>query len=316
MTDTPRPPIVAYGPLYPYLTQGLERRFTVHPVAADADLTALPPAVRDARALVSFGSVGASAAIMDALPRLELIALFSVGYDQVDIDHARKQGIHVTNTPDVLTDDVADLAVGLLYATIRNIAANDRMVRSGAWARGEKPALSGRVTGRRIGIVGLGRIGRAIAKRLDPVAGEILYHNRRAATDTPYRYVADPIDLARQSDILIVATSGGPEAANLVDAAMLDALGPDGVIVNISRGSVIDEDALVAALADGRIAGAGLDVFAAEPHVPPALLAMDQVVLQPHQGSATIHTRAAMADLVLANLDAYFAGKVLVTPVV
>lgn len=316
MTDTPRPPIVAYGPLYPYLTQGLERRFTVHPVAADADLTALPPAVRDARALVSFGSVGASAAIMDALPRLELIALFSVGYDQVDIDHARQRGIRVTNTPDVLTDDVADLAVGLLYATIRNIAANDRMVRSGAWARGEKPALSGRVTGRRIGIVGLGRIGRAIAKRLDPVAGEILYHNRRAATDTPYRYVADPIDLARQSDILIVATSGGPEAASLVDAAMLDALGPDGVIVNISRGSVIDEDALVAALADGRIAGAGLDVFAAEPHVPPALLAMDQVVLQPHQGSATIHTRAAMADLVLANLDAYFAGKVLVTPVV
>ncbi|EXS71078.1 2-hydroxyacid dehydrogenase [Sphingobium sp. Ant17] len=316
MTDTPRPPIVAYGPLYPYLTQGLERRFTVHPVAADADLTALPPAVRDARALVSFGSVGASAAIMDALPRLELIALFSVGYDQVDIDHVRQRGIRVTNTPDVLTDDVADLAVGLLYATIRNIAANDRMVRSGAWARGEKPALSGRVTGRRIGIVGLGRIGRAIAKRLDPVAGEILYHNRRAATDTPYRYVADPIDLARQSDILIVATSGGPEAANLVDAAMLDALGPDGVIVNISRGSVIDEDALVAALADGRIAGAGLDVFAAEPHVPPALLAMDQVVLQPHQGSATIHTRAAMADLVLANLDAYFAGKVLVTPVV
>lgn len=316
MTDTPRPPIVAYGPLYPYLTQGLERRFTVHPVAADVDLTALPPAVRDARALVSFGSVGASAAIMDALPRLELIALFSVGYDQVDIDHARQRGIRVTNTPDVLTDDVADLAVGLLYATIRNIAANDRMVRSGAWARGEKPALSGRVTGRRIGIVGLGRIGRAIAKRLDPVAGEILYHNRRAATDTPYRYVADPIDLARQSDILIVATSGGPEAANLVDAAMLDALGPDGVIVNISRGSVIDEDALVAALADGRIAGAGLDVFAAEPHVPPALLAMDQVVLQPHQGSATIHTRAAMADLVLANLDAHFAGKVLVTPVV
>lgn len=316
MTDTPRPPIVAYGPLYPYLTQGLERRFTVHPVAADADLTALPPAVRDARALVSFGSVGASAAIMDALPRLELIALFSVGYDQVDIDHARQRGIRVTNTPDVLTDDVADLAVGLLYATIRNIAANDRMVRSGAWARGEKPALSGRVTGRRIGIVGLGRIGRAIAKRLDPVAGEILYHNRRAANDTPYRYVADPIDLARQSDILIVATSGGPEAANLVDAAMLDALGPDGVIVNISRGSVIDEDALVAALADGRIAGAGLDVFAAEPHVPPALLAMDQVVLQPHQGSATIHTRAAMADLVLANLDAHFAGEALVTPVV
>jgi lactate dehydrogenase-like 2-hydroxyacid dehydrogenase len=316
MTNTSRPVIVAYGPLYPYLTQGLEQRFTVHAVPADADPATLPPAVREARALVSFGAVGASAAIMDALPKLEMIGLFSVGYDKVDIDHARTRGIRVSNTPDVLTDDVADLAVGLLYATIRNIAANDALVRSGAWARGEKPALSGRVTGRRIGILGLGRIGRAIAKRLEPVAGEILYHNRRAATDTGYRYVADPIDFARQSDVLIVATSGGPEAAHLVDAAILDALGTDGVLINISRGSVIDEDALVAALAEPRIAGAGLDVFAHEPHAPAALFAMDHVVLQPHQGSATVQTRAAMADLVLANLDAHFAGQALVTPVV
>lgn len=316
MTDTPLPPIVAYGPLYPYLTQELERRFTVHPVAADADLSALPPSVLEARALVSFGSVGASAAIMDALPNLEMIGLFSVGYDKVDVEHARAKGIRVSNTPDVLTDDVADLAVGLLYATVRNIAANDRMVRSGAWAQGEKPALCGRVTGSRIGILGLGRIGRAIAMRLEPVAGEILYHNRREAAGTPYRYVADPLDFARQSDVIIVATSGGPEAAKLVDAAMIDALGPDGVIVNISRGGVIDEDAMIAALADKRIAGAGLDVFAHEPHVPEALFAMDHVVLQPHQGSATIHTRKAMADLVVANLDAHFAGQELPTPVV
>lgn len=272
--------------------------------------------MRAARALVSFGSVGASAAVMDALPGLEMIGLFSVGYDKVDVDHARKKGIRVTNTPDVLTDDVADLAVGLLYATIRNIAANDALVRAGRWARGEMPALSGRVTGRRIGILGLGRIGRAIAARLEPVAGEILYHNRRPAADTAYRYVADPVDFARQSDAIIVATSGGPEAAKLVDAAMLDALGADGVIVNISRGSVIDEDALVAALVDQRIAGAGLDVFAHEPHVPNALFALDHVVLQPHQGSATRHSRKAMADLVLANLDAFFAGKPLLTPVV
>lgn len=316
MTQTHRPPIVAYGPLYPYLTQGLEQRFTVHAVAEDADPATLPDAARTARALVSFGSVGASAAIMDALPHLEMIGLFSVGYDKVDVDHARAKGIRVTNTPDVLTDDVADLAVGLLYATVRNIAANDRLVRSGGWERGEKPALSGRVTGRRIGILGLGRIGRAIAHRLEPVAGEIVYHNRREATDTACRYIADPLDFARQSDVIIVATSGGPEAAKLVDAAMLDALGPNGVIVNISRGSVIDEDALVAALAEKRIAGAGLDVFAAEPHVPPALLTMDHVVLQPHQGSATVETRAAMADLVLANLDAHFAGRPLITPVV
>nr|WP_256213411.1 2-hydroxyacid dehydrogenase [Sphingobium sp. YR768] len=316
MTENPLPPIVAYGPLNPYLTQELERRFTVHAVAADADLSALPADVRAARALVSFGSVGASAAIMDALPKLEMIGLFSVGYDKVDVDHARAKGISVTNTPDVLTDDVADLAVGLLYATVRNIAANDRMVRAGEWARGVKPALSGRVTGSRIGILGLGRIGRAIAKRLEPVAGEILYHNRREAADAPYRYVADPITFARQSDAIIVATSGGPEAAKLVDAAMLDALGPDGVIVNISRGRVIDEEALVAALADRRIAGAGLDVFVNEPHVPEALFAMEHVVLQPHQGSATIHSRKAMADLVLANLDAHFAGEPLLTPVV
>ena len=316
MTASPRPPIVAYGPLYPYLTEALHRRFTVHAVAADADPATLSPLVREARALVSFGSVGASAAIMDALPRLEMIGLFSVGYDKVDVDHARAKGIRLTNTPNVLTDDVADLAVGLLYATVRNIAANDQLVRKGDWARGIRPALSGRVTGQRIGILGLGRIGRAIAHRLEPVAGEILYHNRREAADAPYRYVADPIAFARQSDVIIVATSGGPEAAKLVDAAMLDALGPDGVIVNISRGSVIDEDALVAALADKRIAGAGLDVFAHEPHVPDALFAMDHVVLQPHQGSATIPTRKAMADLVLANLDAWFAGKPLLTPVV
>ena len=316
MTDTQRPGIVAYGPLYPYLMQQLEARFTVHAVAADADLDALPAKVRDARALVSFGSVGAPAAIMDALPALDIVALFSVGYDKVDVDHARAKGIRVTNTPDVLTDDVADLAVGLLYATVRNIPANDRLVRAGDWARGKKPPLSARVAGSRIGILGLGRIGRAIAWRLERQAGEILYHNRSEAKDAPYRYVADAIDFARQSDMLIVATSGGPEAAGLVDAAMLDALGPQGVIVNISRGSVIDEDALVAALAHGRIAGAGLDVFAHEPHVPPALLAMDQVVLQPHQGSATVHTRGAMADLVIANLDAWFAGEALPTPVV
>ena len=316
MTHHPAIPIVTYGPLYPYLDDALARRFAVHALAADADPAALPPKAQEARALVSFGSVGASAAIMDALPKLEMIGLFSVGYDKVDVDHARARGIRVTNTPDVLTDDVADLAVGLLYATVRNIAANDRMVRAGDWARGVKPALSGRVTGQKIGILGLGRIGQAIARRLEPVAGEILYHNRRPVADSNYRHVADPLDFARQSDAIIVATSGGPEARGLVDAAMLDALGPEGVIVNISRGSVIEEDALVTALADRRIAGAGLDVFANEPHVPEALFAMDHVVLQPHQGSATVETRKAMADLVLANLDAWAAGEPLLTPVV
>ncbi|ANI77792.1 MULTISPECIES: 2-hydroxyacid dehydrogenase [Sphingobium] len=309
-------PVIAYGPLSSYLEAQLQARFTVHQVPVDADPASLPEEVREARALIPFGAVGASAAIMDALPKLEIIGLFSVGYDKVDIEHARAKGIRVSNTPDVLTDDVADLAVGLLYATVRNIAANDRMVRSGAWARGERPQLSGSVTGRRIGILGLGRIGRAIARRLEPVAGEIAYHSRRAVMDAPYRYVPDAMTLARECDAVIVATSGGPEARGLVDAAMLDALGPQGVLVNISRGSVIDEDALVAALTERRIGGAGLDVFVNEPHVPEALFAMDHVVLQPHQGSATENTRKAMADLVLANLDAWVAGEPLVTPVI
>lgn len=311
-----RIPIVAYGPLSPYLEEQLKARFQMHQVPVKADPTALDDAVRGARALVSFGSVGAPAAIMDALPRLELISLFSVGYDKVDIPHARKKGIKVSNTPDVLTDDVADLAVGLLHAAVRNIAANDRMVRSGKWALGGTVALSGSVTGRRIGILGLGRIGRAIARRLEPVASEIIYHNRMPAAGTPYRYVQDRIAFARESEVIIVATSGGPEARGLVDAAMLDALGPQGMLINISRGSVVDEDALVAALAEGRIGGAGLDVFVNEPQVPEALFTMDNVVLQPHQGSATINTRKAMADLVLANLDAWAAGKALVTPVI
>lgn len=311
-----RIPIVIYGPVSSYLEEQLKARFIVHQVAADADPDALPEAVQEAQALVSFGAVGASAAIMDALPRLEMIGLFSVGYDKVDVAHAKAKGIKVSNTPDVLTDDVADLAVGLLYATVRNIAANDRMVRSGSWARGGTAPLSGSVTGRRIGILGLGRIGRAIARRLEPVASEIIYHNRNPVPGAPYRYVEDRIAFARESEVMIVATSGGPEACKLVDAAMLDALGPQGVLINISRGSVIDEDALVAALTEGRIGAAGLDVFAQEPHVPEALFAMDNVVLQPHQGSATVNTRKAMADLVLANLDAWAAGKPLVTPVV
>jgi lactate dehydrogenase-like 2-hydroxyacid dehydrogenase len=311
-----RTSIIAYGPLSPYLEEQLKARFIVHAVSADADLAALPDVVREARALVAFGSVGASATIMDALPKLEMIGLFSVGYDKVDIEHARARGIQMSNTPDVLTDDVADLAVGLLYATLRNIAANDRMVRSGSWARGGRVALSGSVTGRRIGILGLGRIGRAIATRLEPVAGEIIYHSRRPVADAPYRYVPNKMDLARECDAMIVATSGGLEARGLVNAPMLDALGPQGVLINISRGSVIDEDALVTALAERRIGGAGLDVFVNEPQVPAALLAMDHVVLQPHQGSATESTRKAMADLVLANLDAWAAGEPLVTPVV
>ncbi|WP_336961940.1 2-hydroxyacid dehydrogenase [Sphingobium aquiterrae] len=316
MPSTDRIPVLALGPLHPRLAEGLEARFAVHAAPADIAPDALTPAMRMARAIVTSGGVGASAAIMDALPALEIVGLFAVGYDKVDIAHAREKGIRVSNTPDVLTDDVADLAVGLVYATVRNIAANDRYVRAGRWDGGAVPPFCGRVTGARIGILGLGRIGRAVADRLAPAAGEILYHNRRPAADTPWRHVPDILDFARACDVMIVATSGGPEARHLVDAAVIDALGPQGTLINISRGSVVDEEALVAALVEGRLGGAGLDVFAHEPHVPHALRALDNVVLQPHQASATRATRAAMADLVLANLDAHFAGQPLPTPVV
>jgi lactate dehydrogenase-like 2-hydroxyacid dehydrogenase len=317
-TDSDLIPVIALGPLHPRLNEGLDARFAVHVAPAGITSNELTPAMRSARAIVTSGGVGASAAIMDALPALEIVGLFAVGYDKVDITHARAKGIRVSNTPDVLTDDVADLAVGLTYATVRNIAANDRYVRAGKWDDGKVPAFCGRVTGARIGILGLGRIGRAIADRLAPAAGEILYHNRKPAADAPpqFTYVPDIIAFARACDVMIVATSGGPEARHLVDAAVIEALGPEGTLINISRGSVIDEDALVGALVEGRLGGAGLDVFAHEPHVPHALRTLDTVVLQPHQASATRATRAAMADLVLANLDAHFAGRPLPTPVV
>ncbi|PZU56596.1 MAG: hydroxyacid dehydrogenase [Sphingobium sp.] len=313
MSDAARPTVVALGTLHPRLASGIADRF--HVLHAENDPATITPEMRAARAIVTHGGVGASAAVMDALPALEMIGLMAVGYDAVDVAHAREKGIGVSNTPDVLTDDVADLAVGLIYAVIRRIAVNDRFVREGRWAAGGTVPFCGRVTGSRIGILGLGRIGQAIAGRLAPVAGEILYHSRRARPESPFTFVPDIIAFAHACDIMVVATSGGPEAHGLVDTGVIEALGPNGTLINISRGGVIDESALVAALVDGRLGGAGLDVFAHEPHVPEALLGLDNVVLQPHQGSATVNTRNAMADLVLANLDAHFAGQPLPTPV-
>lgn len=308
--------IVALGPLHPHLAEGFAARFTVHALPASATAADVTADMRDARAIVTSGWVGASAEIMDSLPALEIVGLFSVGYDKVAMDHARARGIRVSNTPDVLTDDVADMAVALMYATLRNIAANDSFVRGGRWTPGAWPPLTHRVTGKRMGILGYGRIGRAIADRIRPTAGAIAYHNRKPAAGADATYIASAVELAAASDVLFVATVGGADTQHLVDRAVIDALGPDGVLINISRGSVVDQDALIAALAEGRLRGAGLDVFADEPHVPDILKAMDQVVLQPHMASATVETRTAMADLVLANLDAHFAGQPLPTPVV
>lgn len=276
------------------------------------DLRAAPaPGIR---AVVTGGAEGIDAATIDALPDLGLIAVCAVGYDKTDVAYAKARGVAVTNTPDVLTDDTADMAIALMFAVFRRVPLYDRYVRAGDWAAKGAPPLAHKLTGKRVGILGLGRIGSAIARRCEPFAGEIAYHNRRPVAGVPYRYAADARVLAASVDILVIAAAGGADSAGLVDAAVLDALGPEGVLINIARGSVVDEAALVAALAEGRLGGAGLDVFAHEPHVPEALLAMENVVLAPHQGSATVETRRAMADLVLANVDAFFAGEPLKTP--
>jgi lactate dehydrogenase-like 2-hydroxyacid dehydrogenase len=262
------------------------------------------------------GGNSIDAAMMDAAPDLRMIALASVGYDRVDVEHARARGITITNTPDVLTDDVADLAIGLMLAVARRLPARDLYVRQGRWAREGAPPLARRASGRRIGILGLGRIGQAIALRARPFASEIGYFSRHPkAEGEGYVYFDDPVALAAWSDTLIVAVSGGAPTAGLVSRAVIEALGPDGTLVNVARGSVVDEDAMVAALIDGRLGAAGLDVFADEPNVPAPLLGLDNVVLIPHQGSATRETRKAMGDLALANLAAFFAGKPLLTPI-
>ncbi|WP_298092298.1 2-hydroxyacid dehydrogenase [uncultured Sphingomonas sp.] len=262
------------------------------------------------RAVVGTGMSRVPADLISALPALGLIALNGVGYDGVDVAAARARGVAVTTTPDVLTDDVADQAIALMLAVLRRTAANDRAVREGRWS----VPLARRVSGRTVGIFGLGRIGRAIAMRAAPFAGEIVYASRRVYADVPWRHLPNITALAEASDVLILAAAATRDTAHVVDAGVLRALGAEGVLVNIARGSLVDEAALVEALRDGTIAGAGLDVFADEPRVPEALTGMEHVVLAPHQASATVETRAAMAELVVANLEALFAGRALVTP--
>ncbi len=299
MTDHTHPDLYLLGGASPTLEATLAERFTLH--RKDPPVTT--------RAIVGGGSSVVDATLLDSLPALEIIAINGVGYDGIDLAATKARGIAVTTTPDVLTDDVADLAIGLMLAVQRRIVANDRAVRDGGW----QVALSRRASGRRIGIFGLGRIGRAIAKRAAPFASELHYTARSAKPDFAGVFHADIASLAAACDVLIIAAPGSEATSHIVDAGALGALGEDGILINIARGSLVDELALVAALQDGTIAGAGLDVFADEPALPDALKAMDQVVLSPHQGSATVDGRAAMAALVVANLDAHFDGRPLPT---
>jgi lactate dehydrogenase-like 2-hydroxyacid dehydrogenase len=267
------------------------------------------------RGVVTGGAFGLPRVMMDSLPKLEIIAINGIGTDAVDLDETRRRGIRVTTTPNVLTDDVADMAMGLILATSRLLCSGDRFVRAGRWPTGKFP-LARKVTGKRLGLIGLGRVGRAIARRAEGFNMVVSYTDIRSFEDVQYLFVRTLEELARASDVLVVAASGGPQSKGIVNRAVLNALGAEGILINVGRGSIVDEPALVAALTEGRLGGAGLDVFADEPNVPEALWRMDNVVLQPHQASATIETRLAMGELILANLAAHFAGQPLLTAAV
>jgi lactate dehydrogenase-like 2-hydroxyacid dehydrogenase len=311
-----KPEILLIEPMMPQVEARLDAAYHVHRIFQETDPSALITRVGPRiRGIVTGGGAGASNELIDALPALEIIAINGIGTDAVDLERARARGIRVTTTPDVLTDDVADMALALMLAVHRRIPFSDRFVREGRWPTGAVP-LGRKLTAKRLGIVGFGRVGQAIAHRAEAFHMEIAYTDLQPVPGTSHRHIPGLEDLARNSDVLVVAASGGAGSRGIVNRSVLDALGSDGVLVNVARGSVVDEPALVAALTERRLGGAGLDVFAHEPHVPKALWGLDNVVLMPHQASATVETRLAMADLVLRNLEAQFAGREPVTPVV
>jgi lactate dehydrogenase-like 2-hydroxyacid dehydrogenase len=267
------------------------------------------------RGIATEANRGADRALIAALPKLEVISVFGVGTDSVDLAAARERNIPVSNTPDILTDEVADLAIGLMLASARQIVFADRYVRDGSWASKGPIPLGRSVGGKSMGVLGLGGIGRAIADRGAAFRMRVIYHGPRRKPEAPYEYIPDLIELARRSDYLMVACKGGPDTHHLVSAAVIAALGPQGTLVNVARGSVVDESALVAALAEGRLGHAALDVFESEPVPSPAVLKLPNVIVQPHHGSATLETRTAIGQLMIDNLSAHFAGRPLLTPV-
>ena len=308
-----KPRILQNGRLLPALEARLAEAFDLHPLWQEPDPAAFLAAHgRGFAGLVTSAPVGADAALIEALPELRVISSFGVGFDRIDVEAARRRGIAVGYTPDVLNDCVADLAMGLLIDAARGLSAADRFVRRGEWTLQNRFPLATRVSGKRLGIVGLGRIGRAIARRAAGFDMELAYANRRPVADVSHRFEPSLVELARWADFLVLAVAGGAGTRHLVNAEVLEALGPRGFLVNVARGTVVDEAALVDALANRRIAGAGLDVFEHEPAVPQALLALDNVVLLPHVASGTHETREAMAQRVLDNLQAFFAhGRLL-----
>lgn len=314
-TTNQTPTLLLIGPLLPALQQQIESMYAVYKLWEVEDKNTFFKSHGDSiQGIVTSGIHGCKGEVIRALPNLKVIVSFGVGYDAIDIATARDRGVAVSNTPGVLDDCVADTAFALLIDVARGISAADRFVRNGRWLK-EKFPLGRKLGGKTCGIVGLGNIGKAIAKRVSAFDMNVAYYGRHQQADVPYRYEPDLKALASQSDFLVLAVPGGNATHHLIGTDVLQALGKDGFLINIARGSVVDEAALVSALQQGVIAGAGLDVFAHEPEVPQPLLEMDNVVLTPHLGSGTHETRQAMADLVLENLNLYFTSGKLKTPV-
>jgi lactate dehydrogenase-like 2-hydroxyacid dehydrogenase len=311
-----KPDILLLGPAKPTIVDGLADKVNLHKmieaIDGEAFLAELAPRLRGI-AVSGFG--GVDGALMARFPKLEIVSSFGVGYDHIDAKWAGAHGIVVTNTPDVLNEEVADTALGLLLSTVRQLPQADRYVRAGLWPKKDFPHSRATLRDRTVGIVGLGRIGKVIARRLDAFEVPVVYHGRQVQGDVPYRYYADLVAMARDVDVLLVMTPGGAGTKNLIDAKVLEALGPNGILINMARGSVVDEAALIDALRTKKIYSAGLDVFANEPKVPPELIEMEQVVLFPHVGSASVHTRRAMDQLVVDNLLAWASGRPPLTPV-
>jgi lactate dehydrogenase-like 2-hydroxyacid dehydrogenase len=310
--------LLVYGPIRPILQNGFSDQFVLHTAESRADLERLTPDVlaKTRGMAVTYHTVQADAKALGHFPKLEMIASFGVGYDHIDCKYAREHNVIVSNTPDVLTEEVADVAMGLLIATLREFVKADRYLRSGLWQTQNYPLSVGSLRDRKVGIVGMGRIGQAIGRRLEASLVPVSYHSRNPSAAVSYKHYPDLMEMAKAVDTLIVIVPGGASTAKMINGDVLKALGPRGVLINVARGSVVDEDALVAALKSGTILAAGLDVFAKEPSVPDELKSMQNVVLLPHIGSASVVTRNAMDQLVVDNLKNWFAGKAPLTPVV
>lgn len=312
-----KPDLFMAGPMLPMIEESLKDTFNIHHYAKAADKAAFLNEVGPKiRAATLGGQAIVSAEIMSKMPNLEIVSNFGVGYDTVDVKYAAANGIIVTNTPDVLNEEVADTTLGLMLMTVRELPQAERYLRQGKWLEKPYPLTQGSLRDRTVGIVGMGRIGKAIAKRIEAFGMPIVYHSRNPAAGVSYKHYPDLIAMAKDVDIMVVIIPGGPATRNIINAKVFEALGPQGIFINVARGSVVDEPALIEALKTKKIMSAGLDVFADEPRVPKELIEMENVVLLPHVASASVFTRRAMGQLVVDNLKAWAAGKPPLTPVV